>query len=327
MAPAASISGGEATRWGRWASVARRAQRGGVILVCILAGLTWGPRASAQELTPRAYWPSPKGTKVAIFGYSHVRGDVLLDPTIPLYGVGSKIHTGVLAYLQTLSLAGRTANVIVELPYSWGTTEGLVGETPARRDLSGLNDLGMTLSVNILGAPTMTPAEFQALRADPHPILGVGLRILAPTGSYDADRLINVGANRWAARLGLGSVIPLRPKWLLELGAAAWFFTDDDDFLPGKREQEPILGIEAHVVHRFKPGLWVSLDGNYFIGGRQTIGGTELVDVQRNSRVGAMVALPIRGRHVIKLGYVLGIRTEFGNDFDQYLASYQVLLR
>jgi len=27
------------------------------------------PVASAQELTPRAYWPAPKGTKVAVFGY------------------------------------------------------------------------------------------------------------------------------------------------------------------------------------------------------------------------------------------------------------------
>jgi hypothetical protein len=37
----------------------------------------------AQELTPRFYWPSPRGTKVAVAGYSHVYGDVLMDPSIP----------------------------------------------------------------------------------------------------------------------------------------------------------------------------------------------------------------------------------------------------
>jgi len=75
----------------------------------------WAVQGSAQELTPRAYWPSPKGTKVAIVGYSHVGGDVLFDPSIPLYGVDSNIRTGILAYLQTFNLAGRTTNVIVEL--------------------------------------------------------------------------------------------------------------------------------------------------------------------------------------------------------------------
>ena len=282
--------------------------------------------AAAQELTPRAYWPSPKGTKVGIVGYSHVAGDVLFDPSIPLYGVDSRIRTGILAYLQTFSLAGRTTNVIVEQPYSWGTTQGLVGNTPARRDFSDFNDLGVTVSMNLLGAPTMTPPEFQALRADPHLILGASLKVLAPTGSYDKDRLINVGANRWAAKLELGSVIPLRPKWLLELAAGTWFFTDDDDFLVGKREQEPIYAFQFHLVHRFKPGFWVSLDANYFTGGRQTIGGNELVDVLHNSRIGAMIAVPFRGRHAIKFGYFIGARTEYGSDFDQFLLSYQVVL-
>ena len=62
------------------------------------------PAVSVQELTPRAYWPAPKGTMVAIFGYVYSSGDVLMDPSIPLYGVDSKIHTGLVAYLQTISL-------------------------------------------------------------------------------------------------------------------------------------------------------------------------------------------------------------------------------
>ena len=297
-----------------------------VFTVALALACLWSASAAAQELTPRAYWPSPKGTKVGIVGYSHVAGDVLFDPSIPLYGVDSRIRTGILAYLQTFSLAGRTTNVIVELPYSWGTTQGLLGDTPARRDFSDFNDLGLTFSMNLLGAPTMTPPEFQALRADPHLILGASLKVLAPTGGYDSDRLINVGSNRWAAKLELGSVIPLRPKWLLELAAGSWFFTDDDDFLVGKREQEPIYAFQFHLVHRFNPGFWVSLDANYYTGGRQTIGGNELVDVQHNSRIGAMVAVPFRGRHAIKFGYFIGARTEYGSDFDQFLVSYQVVL-
>ncbi len=150
----------------------------------------------AQELSPRSFWPAPEGTKLAIFGYSYSTGDVLMDPSLPIYGVDSKIDTAFLGYLQTFSLWGRTTNLVVELPYSWGTTKGLLFEDRVRRDFSGGGDLGITLAVNLLGAPTMTPDQFRVLRADPRPILGASLKVLPPTGHYDTDKLINVGANR-----------------------------------------------------------------------------------------------------------------------------------
>jgi hypothetical protein len=307
----------------RWPAVLRFVA---VVVLGVALGGGWAPRALAQELTPRAYWPTPQGTRIAVVGYSYAAGGLLLDPSTPIYGADSKIHTGVVGYLQTFSLGGRSANVVVELPYSWGTARGLVGDTPARRDLSGLGDLGVTLSVNLLGAPTMTPADFQALRADPHPILGASLKVVAPTGQYDPDRLINVGGNRWATRLELGSIIPLRARWLLELHAGTWFLGDDEDFLTGRREQHPIAALQVHLVRRLKPGFWASVDLNYFTGGRQTIGGVEQVAVQDNARIGATLAVPFEGRHAVKIGYVTSLRTELGSDSDQLLVSYQVLL-
>jgi len=287
----------------------------------------WSGGAAAQELSPRSYWPAPQGTKVLVFGYSYSSGDVLMDPSLPVYGMDSTISTGLLAYFHTFSLWGRTTNVVLELPYSWGTTKGLLFDLPARRDFSGFADLGVTLSVNLLGAPSMTPADFQELRANPHPIVGVSLKVLAPTGRYDEDRLINVGANRWATKPELGFLIPLTSRWLLELEGGAWFFGEDDDFLTGKRVQEPIVGIEIHLVRRFRPGFWASVEANFFRGGRQTIGGNELIDLQRNSRIGITVAVPFRGRHAIKVGYSRGVVTEFGTHFRQFLVTYQLVLR
>ena len=296
------------------------------VLVWAMCSL-WAADGAAQELTPRTYWPAPKGTKVAVVGYSYAYGDVFFDPSIPLYGVDSRINVGVLAYLQTIGLWRRTTNFLVELPYSWGTTEGILVEDPARRDFSGLGDLGVTLTVNLLGAPSLTPEDFQKLRANPHPILGASLKVVAPTGNYDPERLINVGANRWAVRAQLGTIIPLRPKWLLELAAGAWFYSDDDDFLPGKREQAPVFAAQANLVKRFRPGFWASLDLTLFTGGRQTIGGDRLGDVQRNLKIGGTVVVPFRGRHAIKLGYANGAVTNFGTDFNQFLVSYQMLFR
>ncbi len=296
------------------------------VLVWAVCSL-WVAEGAAQELTPRSYWPAPRGTRVLVAGYAYTDGDVLFDRSLPVSGVDSKINVGVLAYLQTLGLWGRSTNLLVELPYSQGTTKGFLAEEPARRDFAGFGDLGVTLTVNLLGAPSMTLEDFQALRANPRPILGASLKVVAPTGRYDTDRLINVGANRWAARAQLGSIIPLRPTWLLELTAGAWFFGDDDEFLPGKREQEPIFSGQANLIKRIRPGLWASLDLTYFTGGRQTIGGNQLDDAQKNLKVGGTLVVPFHGRHAIKIGYANGVVTKTGADFNQFLVSYQVLLK
>lgn len=298
---------------------------GSAVVLLLAVCCMWAAVGAAQELTPRTYWPAPKGTKVAVVGYSYATGDVLFDPSIPLYGVESRINAGILAYLQTLSLWGRTTNILVELPYSWGTTEGILVDDPARRDFSGFGDLGITLTINLLGAPSLTPKDFVELRAKPHPILGAGLKVVAPTGKYESDRLINVGSNRWMARAQLGSIIPLKHKLQLEFAASAWFLGDDDDFLPGKKEQEPVFAAEVHLVKRFKPGFWASLDLTYFTGGRQTIGGNRLGDVQRNLKIGGTVVVPFRGRQAIKVGYANGVVTKFGTDFSQLLVTYQVV--
>jgi hypothetical protein len=281
---------------------------------------------AAQDLTPRAYWPAPKGTKALVIGYADAEGDVLFDPSIPLYGVDSELNAALVAYLQTLSLWGRSANLIVELPYVWGDTRGFAEGVPANRKYSGFSDLAVTLSVNLMGAPSMTVEEFLAFRADPQPLLGASLKVIAPTGKYDESRLINEGANRWAVKGELGYALPLTPKWLLELEAGALYFGDDDDFVAGKKEQEPIYTAQMHVIRRFSPGFWGSVNLNYFTGGRQTIDGTRLGDVQRNSRLGMTFVFPVAQGHAIKVGYAVGWLTRFGTDFDQFLFSYTKVL-
>jgi len=294
---------------------------GAMLLLLGAAGL------AAQELSPRAYWPAPKGTKAVIFGGAYSWGDVVTDRALPVSGVDSRITTGILGYFETFELAGRTANFVVELPYSRGTTQGLLFGLPARRDYSGFADLALTLSVNLVGAPSMTREEFRQLEASPRQILGVSLKAVLPSGKYESGRLINIGAHRWALKAELGHVLPLRPRWLLELEAGVWVFGDDDAFVGGKREQDPLVAAEAHLVRRFPRGFWASLELNYYTGGRTTIAGQVRADLQRNARIGGTLLVPFRRRHALKLGFSRGVTTETGSDFNQALVTYQVLVR
>jgi len=161
----------------------------------------------------------------------------------------------------------------------------------------------------------MTRADFQELRKSPRPIVGASITILAPTGEYEADKLINIGTNRWAVRAKLGYILPLSPKWLMELAIGAWFFEDNDEFLGETREQEPIGAVDVSLIRRFSPGFWASLDLNYYLGGRTIISGSESADFQRNSRAGVTLVYPLKRRHVIKASFSNGVATESGGDY------------
>ena len=294
-------------------------------LVLVACGY-WAAECAAQEITPRLFWPTPKGTQVLVSGYSYSNGDVQIDPSAPIEGAKSKINTGILAYTRTLDLWGRTSNLLVKLPYSLGTSQALVEGVPEWRDFNAFGDVSVTLNVNLRGAPSMNREQFLEFRANPRHILGASVELVMPTGQYHKARVVNVSANRWAARFKLGSVLILKPAWLLELSASTWLFGDNNDFIYGPKKQDPVYALESNLIKRIRPGLWASLDMTYFRGGRGSIDGQRLDNYQSNLKLGGTLMLPFLKRHAIKIGYANGIYTRLGNDFNQVLLSYQFIL-
>ncbi len=295
--------------------------------LAVIVAFSWTPAAVAQELAPRAYWPAPSGTKVANFAYQYSSGDVITDPSLPLVGVDSQLHGFQFAYQQTFGLLGRTSSVQLILPYSGGTSEGEFAGQPVRRELSAIGDVRVRLAMNLLGAPTMDGPAFQQLRAAPRTIIGVSLMVAAPTGGYEADKIVNVGTNRWGWKPAVGVIWPIRPTWLLEADAGLWLFTDNDEFVLGTREQAPILSTELHLIKRFRPGFWAAFDMTYYAGGRTTVGGTKRGDLQRNARIGVALTYPFKPGQALHASYSKGVVTESGGDYQIIAASYLVIWR
>lgn len=276
----------------------------------------------AQELSPRAYWPAPEGTRILTGAYAFSSGDVVTDPSLPVSGADSSLHRAIVGYFQTLSVFDRTSNVVVELPYAWGTTSGLVAGEFRERHVSNVGDLAVTFSINLKGAPSMNREEFIALTQKPHPILAISMKLVAPTGDYEPDKLINVSANRWAAKAELGYVLPLTPDWHFELEAGAWFFEDNDEFLGQTREQAPIYAAETHLVRRFSGGRWASLEANFYRGGQTTVGGIERDDLERNSTLGASFLFPVGKRSSLRMAVSTGLVTTSGGDYRTIVLNY-----
>ena len=257
-----------------------------------------------------------------VLAYQHSQGDIVIDPSLHLTGVDSDIDYLQLSYQRTFSLRGRTANMQLSLPFSRGETEGMFEGEFHQRRTSGRGDARARFAINLKGAPSMDAAGFQALRDDPETIVGASLLIQAPTGEYEPDKVINLGTNRWSVKPAIGVIWPIHSTWLLEFEIGAWFFGDNDEFLGETREQDPILSTEFHLVKRIRRGFWVSLDANFYVGGRTSVGENEQANLQRNSRVGATMVFPIKGKHALRGSFSTGAVTESGGDFEMLILSY-----
>jgi hypothetical protein len=114
-------------------------------------------------------------------------------------------------------------------------------------------------------------------------------------------------------------------KWFLDFYAGTWFFTDNDEYYGGvERQQEPIVGLQAHVAYAFRAGLWLAFDANGYRGGKTTVGGLVKDDLQENSRAGLTLAVPIGTAQSIKVAWSTGATTRLGSDFDLYSVAWQV---
>lgn len=292
------------------------------LLVVILFGCN-GIRA--QELTPRAYWPAPDGTNALILSYQNTSGDIVTDPSLPITGVDSNINFAQVGWQRAFDLFDRSSSVQINLPYSWGLTEGTVNGEFRSRETTGIGDVRARLGINLRGAPSMDATAFQELRTNPRTIIGASLLVQMPTGEYEPDKLINIGSNRWSVKPAIGAIWPLRPNWLLEAEVGVWLFGNNDDFLGATRRQDPIGSVEVHLVRRIKPGFWASLDANFYTGGRTRVGAEQNADLQRNSRFGATFVMPFKRQHAVRGSYSRGVVTRSGGDFAIFSLSYLYL--
>jgi len=280
--------------------------------------------ARAQELEPRAYAPAPVGANFLILGYSYQSGEVLFDPSLPFSDVNAYINGVSTGLGHSFSLFGRYATAAVSIPYAFGSINGNVAESYSRITRSGLGDLRARFVVNLIGGPALTMKEYRAHK--PQTTLGFSLVVVAPTGQYSNEKLINVGQNRWAFRSEFGLSHPTGP-WTLEASAGVWLFTDNTHTYPGEnvRSQDPLFTFQAHGGYTFRPGLWLALDATFYGGGRTYTNGVPGDTRQSNSRVGVTFSLPVARAHSIKFLAATGVSARVGSRFDSYGIAYQYL--
>ena len=172
----------------------------------------------------------------------------------------------------------------------------------------------------------MQPREFAKWKQKR--LLGVSLRVVAPTGQYSSTKLINWGANRWAFKPEIG-YSERRGHWLLDGYAGGWFYTTNQSFYTGgaagqPQSESPILSLEGHLSYDLKPRFWLSLDGNFWWGGITSLSGIQnLATKQVGSRIGGTVSIPISKHQSIKASYSNGTYISFGGNYQNVSVGWQ----
>lgn len=275
----------------------------------------------AQVLEPRSYSNIPYGMNFFIAAYGYNRGGVLFDPSVPIENADIKVHGTAFAYAHSVKMGKMLGKFDLIVPYAWlsGTAE-YMGE-PASRKVSGLGDPSVRMSVNFIGAPALSLAEFKDYKQDF--ILGASMMVFLPLGQYDPGRIVNLGTNRFTFKPELGISKTISPLFV-DLAAAVAFYTVNHDFNNGKtRSQAPIGSVQGHIIYTFRKGIWVAMDGTYYWGGSSTTEGVKGDDLQENTRIGFTFVMPLNIHNSLKLNFSTGVSTRTGTDFNSLTLGWQ----
>ena len=279
----------------------------------------------AQDLEPRFLSAMPTGGNFTIASYGYSTGNILVDNSLPIEDLNTKLNSLVIGYARSFKLFNRLAKFDAIVPFSFANFEGVVSNIDSTTSKTGFGDPLFRLSIVIIGGQAMGVSKF--FNHEPKKFkLGISLRIRPPLGQYDPTKFINLGANRWAFKGAIAASYTIKKKLTFEGHLITWFFTENKSFYNGNTiAQKPLVAAHLHISYVFKPGIWLAVSAGTSGLGETIVNDVEQDDLQRNSRFGAAFAYRVSKHHALKIAFTSGVSTRYGADFNTFLLAYQFM--
>jgi len=228
---------------------------------------------------PRMYWNVPNDLNILQIYAISVQGNIdsqsaqTFNPDL-----STDMNIVSLVYNRTFDVVGRASIFTVSL--TAGNASGSIdihpdpSTTPVTLPFTltdsarGIGDLYFQGTFNIFGGPALNMEEFGTY--EQRTILYFLIGVSAPTGKYDNKSSINMGANRWALKLGLPFVQTLG-SWnpvsitTLEILPSVWLYGSNDNsgLNSQKLTQDPLFNVEVHLTQNLSANAFVALDYVY----------------------------------------------------------------
>lgn len=268
--------------------------------------LLLAPAAFAQDLEPRRWTHLPTDLNIVGGGVVAVDGEIFFDPvlkiedgTFDLYSLGN-------SYIRTFEWLGKLNRVDISAPYAYGRWEGIVDGVDESIRRHGFLDPRIRWSINLYGAPPLKGKALVEYRQQ-NPVsttVGAAVSVALPLGEYYADKLINLGKNRYVFQPQLG-ILHQRGPWQFELTGSLSFFSDNDEYIYNTvLTQDPLWFLQGHVIRSFERGMWASLSGGFSYGGEGQVDGENLGNNDRTKYFALTFGVPVGRQQSLKLTYV-----------------------
>lgn len=273
------------------------------LLICVvLVALRPADTASAQFTDPRTYENTPVGTNQVELGYAFARANTSIDTSIVVAGAEFDLHQGSVGYTRYFGGLHRLMWVEAAVPFA--NLGGSIAGTNLHGSTAGAGDSSYAVGMLLKGGPALSAAQFE--HDTPRTIVGVSVAVTAPTGSYDAARLLNLGADRWSFKPEIGLSHPFGPdrKWVLDVHGNVYWYTDNTSYR-GREvlRQEPLVGLEGHISYSFSDRIWTSFDVRYSGRAATLIDGVNQDNPQRNFVVGSETNISVTGSSSLIVGF------------------------
>ena len=291
------------------ACAVRRLARFAAILALSFGG---GSAAYAQDDGARLYMMVPDQTTIASLRFHLLHSNVASDEGTVNEDNDLDTKLVVFQFVQALRFGSDQSFIFLVLPGS------RISENAVTDDLTGLGDAQLGFVLGVRGTPALVPSDYAA-----HPP-GLAVNLLAkiffPTGKYSSERPVNIGANRWALRLGVPIVYAIGDRMadphlttIEAMPTVTFYSANGEPFGARRTKQKPLYIFEGHLTRGFTRRFWGSLDLLWREGGELKVDGIEAGNSQSAVSLGATgtFALPANISLRLSAGKVIA-RNEHG---------------
>lgn len=279
----------------------------------------------SQDLEPRFLSSIPVKTNIGAVLYGYSTGAILLDNSLPLKDLNSKMNSFGLVYVRSFKFFDKLAKFDFNLTYSSAEFNGLVDDTSRETHRTGFGDPNLRFSVILIGDKPLSAKEFHTRQVSKFK-LGVALKFRVPIGQYDNSKLINLGSNRFGFHFKTAASYRLSKRIILEGHVSSWFFTNNNSFYSThKLSQQPLISGQLNVAYLFSQKTWASASIGGVSLGQTSINDIEQDNEQDNSRYGFTFSHKLNKKSGLKFIVTNGLSTNIGTDFTSYIIGYQFL--
>jgi hypothetical protein len=274
-----------------------------------------------QFTDPRTYDNTPVGANQLELVYSYAHANASIDTSLVVARAEVNLNQGTTYFTRYFTFFRRLAWAQAGVPLAG--LDGSVSATNIHLSSTGTGDSGYQFAMLLKGGPALSAAKFASYK--PATTIGTSLTITAPTGLYHADRLLNLGSNRWSFKpeFAISHPFGARKKWEFDGYANAYFYTDNTAYHGTEiLRQQPLPGLEGHISYSFTSSLWASLDTRYSFGGDTFVNGVNQNNPQQNFILGSEINLYLNSQNSLVFEFAKALAHQNGPTATGFAVKY-----